>query len=128
MGWEDPLDRRMTTHSSLLAWRIPWIEEPGGLQSMGHKESDTTKRLSSLLAQISPSRASHVSVSDGFTYATSSYKITFPPGPSMSFTLQRPALKHALHEASHHCQSDLCIPFSQLLLQSLMPLLWALDT
>ena len=99
-----------------------------GYSPSGHKESDTTKRLSSLLAQISPSRASHVSVSDGFTYATSSYKRTFPPGPSMSFTLQRPALKHALHEASHHCQSDLCIPFSQLLLQSLMPLLWALDT
>ena len=35
----------MATHSSVLAWRIPWTEEPGGLQSMGHKESDTTERL-----------------------------------------------------------------------------------
>ena len=33
----------MSTHSSLLAWRIPWTEEPGGLQSMGRKESDTTE-------------------------------------------------------------------------------------
>ena len=33
----------MTTHSSILAWRIPWTEQPGGLQSMGHKESDTTE-------------------------------------------------------------------------------------
>ena len=33
----------MATHSSILAWRIPWTEEPGGLQSMGHKESDTTE-------------------------------------------------------------------------------------
>ena len=31
----DPLEKRMATHSSILAWRIPWIEEPGGLQSMG---------------------------------------------------------------------------------------------
>ena len=32
---EDPLEKRMTTHSSIIAWRIPWPEEPGGLQSMG---------------------------------------------------------------------------------------------
>ena len=42
---EDPLEKRMATHSSILAWRIPWTEEPGGLQSMSHKESDTTERL-----------------------------------------------------------------------------------
>ena len=35
LGWEDPLEESMATHSSILAWRIPWIEEPGGLQSMG---------------------------------------------------------------------------------------------
>ena len=34
----------MATHSSILAWRIPWTEEPGGLQSMGHKELDTTEQ------------------------------------------------------------------------------------
>ena len=34
-GWEDPLEKGMATHSSILAWRIPWTEEPGGLQSMG---------------------------------------------------------------------------------------------
>ena len=39
---EDPLEEGMATHSSILAWRIPWIEEPGGLQSMG-SESDTTE-------------------------------------------------------------------------------------
>jgi len=42
LGWEDPLEMEMTTHSSILAWRIPWTEEPGGLQSMGSQESDTT--------------------------------------------------------------------------------------
>ena len=39
---EDPLEKKMTTHSSILAWRIPWPEEPGGLQSMGSPELDTT--------------------------------------------------------------------------------------
>ena len=35
LGGEDPLEKGMTTHSSILAWRSPWIEEPGGLQSVG---------------------------------------------------------------------------------------------
>ena len=34
LGWEDPLEKEMATHSSILAWKIPWTEEPGGLQSM----------------------------------------------------------------------------------------------
>jgi len=35
LGWEDPLEKEMATHSSILAWKIPWREEPGRLQSMG---------------------------------------------------------------------------------------------
>ena len=35
LGWEDPLEKGMATHSSTLAWGIPWTEEPGGLRSMG---------------------------------------------------------------------------------------------
>ena len=42
LAQEDPLEREMATHSSILAWRIPWTEEPGGLQFMGLQESDTT--------------------------------------------------------------------------------------
>ena len=42
LGQEDPLEKEMATHSSILAWRIPWAEEPGGLQSMGSQESTTT--------------------------------------------------------------------------------------
>ena len=46
LGWEDPLEKKMATHSSILAWEIPWTEESGGLQSMGvTKESDTTQEL-----------------------------------------------------------------------------------
>ena len=44
-GQEDPLEKGMATYSSILAWRIPWTEEPGGLQSMGLQESDMTERL-----------------------------------------------------------------------------------
>ena len=42
LGWEDPLEEEMAAHSSILAWGIPWTEEPGGLQSMGCKELDPT--------------------------------------------------------------------------------------
>ena len=38
LAWEDPLEEGMATHSSILAWRIPWTEEPGGLQSMGSQK------------------------------------------------------------------------------------------
>ena len=40
LGQEDPLEREMAIHSSIVAWRIPWTEEPGGLQSIGRKKSD----------------------------------------------------------------------------------------
>ena len=43
LGWEDPLEEEMATHSHILAWKIPWTEEPGGLPSMGYKDSDRTK-------------------------------------------------------------------------------------
>ena len=54
LGWEDPLEKEMATHSSILAWEIPWTEEPGGLQSMGlqrvrhQAQSDQAHMLQSL--------------------------------------------------------------------------------
>ena len=45
LGREDPLEKGMVTHSCILTWRIPWTEEPGGLQPCGHKESDRTEWL-----------------------------------------------------------------------------------
>ena len=41
LGWEDPLEEEMATHSSNLAWEIPWTEDPGGLQFMGSQKSQT---------------------------------------------------------------------------------------
>ena len=45
MGWEDSLEKEMPAHLNTFAWRIPWTEEPGGLQSRSCKELDTTERL-----------------------------------------------------------------------------------
>ena len=41
LGWENPLEKEMTTYSSILAWKIPWTEEPGGPQAMGSQKSWT---------------------------------------------------------------------------------------
>ena len=53
LGMEDPLEKEMATHSSILAWITPYIEKPGGLHKWGHKESDTTEWLSLHLYFIS---------------------------------------------------------------------------
>ena len=52
LGWEDPLEEGTATYSSILAWRVRWTEEPGGLQSstgFRRKESDTTERLTNVI-------------------------------------------------------------------------------
>ena len=43
LGWEDPLEKGMATHSSIFAWRIPWTKEPGQVESMGLQRVDTTE-------------------------------------------------------------------------------------
>ena len=58
LGQEDPLEKGMATYSSILAWRIPWTEEPGGLQFMGPQNWDTTEQLTfSLLVNSYPLRS-----------------------------------------------------------------------
>ena len=52
LGWEDPLEKEMATHSNILAWRIPCTEEPGGQQSMGSQELYMTEQLSTQACQI----------------------------------------------------------------------------
>ena len=43
LDWEDPLKEEMASHSTILAWQIPWTEEPGGASPLDHKELDTTE-------------------------------------------------------------------------------------
>ena len=52
LGGEDHLEKGMATHSSFLAWRIPWREEPGGLQSRGRREADTAEQLILSLSRV----------------------------------------------------------------------------
>ena len=61
LGWKDPLEEDMATHSSILAWRTPWTEEPGGLQSMGsqrvgHDQSNLAQYIYSRKAEIMSSK------------------------------------------------------------------------
>ena len=68
LGWEDRLEQEMVTHSSILAWKTPWTEEPGGLQSTGSQESrvqvldstvqesDVTERLRTVLSAFTERR------------------------------------------------------------------------
>ena len=53
LGWEDPLEKAMAPHSSILVWRIPWTEEPGGLQSTGSQSRTRLKQLSSSSSSMS---------------------------------------------------------------------------
>ena len=64
LGWEDPLEKEMATHSSILAWKISWTEEPGGLQSMGsqrvgHNWATNTYLLNRTLGNTADSLTSH---------------------------------------------------------------------
>ena len=52
LGWEDPLKKEMATHSSILVWRIPWTEEPGGLQSTGWQSRTRLSDFTALTASI----------------------------------------------------------------------------
>ena len=54
LGWEDPLEKEMATHSRIIAWEIPWTEEPGGLQSMGSKRigHDLVTKLQLFLSAV----------------------------------------------------------------------------
>ena len=67
LGWEDPLEEGMATHSSILPWRLPWTEEPGELEPWGHKELDTTEATQNILvsATFSESASKIGAVRDG---------------------------------------------------------------
>ena len=67
LGQEDPLEKKMATHSSILAWSIPCTEEPGGLQSSGSQESDKTKRLNHQLNNHQYSAWNAARTADGYS-------------------------------------------------------------
>ena len=92
LGWEDPLEKAMAPHSSTLAWRIPWREEPGGLQSTGRKESHTTECLHFQFGSFETSWtiANQAPLSMGFSRQEYWSGLSFPsPGD-----LSDPRIKH----------------------------------
>ena len=62
LGWEDCLEKEMVNHSSILAWKIPWTEEPGRLQSMGSRRVGMTERLHFHFCALEKEMATHSSV------------------------------------------------------------------
>ena len=83
LNWEDPLEKRMTTHSSILAWRIPWIEEPCGIQSM---------RLQ---------RVGHDWATNTFTFFMGDRKkVESKKVPKQSYNLNTPSYLHPLSQKS----------------------------
>ena len=86
LGWEDPLEKAMETHSSILAWEIPWTEEPGGLRSMGSQRAGhdlaTTQQHSrfTLLCEF----LLYNGVRYMYTYMPSLWDLSPPSHPSRS--------------------------------------------
>ena len=59
LGWEYPLEKEMATHSSILAWRVPWTEEPGGLQSTGSQSRTRLSEFTHYVIALGIQAASH---------------------------------------------------------------------
>ena len=94
LGWEDPLEKGMATHSSILAWKILWTEEPGGLQSIGLQR-----------VRYDWSDLAHMPLPEVF----------LPLFPSLKFqdNSQNPSLKSILNSSilfSRHCTQGNCNP------------------
>ena len=71
LGWEDPLEKAMATYSSTLAWKIPWTEEPGRLQSMG---SQSRTQLSDLTITLGPHAECFTVIAHSFDKLPISYE------------------------------------------------------
>ena len=76
LGREDPLEKEMAPHSSTLAWRIPWREEPVGYSPWGHKELDTTERLHFLYLENTETKLESHSKGMTFLFANTLKKIS----------------------------------------------------
>ena len=75
LSWEDPLEKEMAIHSSILAWEIPWTEDPGGRQLRGCKESDVTERLNSNSSSVPYVGGNTLTLKKVLGWPTSSFKL-----------------------------------------------------
>ena len=81
LGWEDPLEKGMATHSSILVWRIPWMEEPGGLQSVGSQRVRNTTQRPTL--SLSPPFRAIFTAADPFLSPGHNGNLIFSISPSL---------------------------------------------
>ena len=83
LGWEDPLEEGIATHSSILAWRIPWTEEPGGLQSMGLQRGRRTwSDLARTYVYTRHTGRRYMKWLDGYSWKSSRVQVLAPPETS----------------------------------------------
>ena len=85
LGWEDPLEKGMATQPSILVWRISWTGEPCGLQSMGHKESDATERLTlplslAFVSLTTSVKLFHLWILESFSIEMTTFRLGSVPG------------------------------------------------
>ena len=116
LGWEDPLEKGMATHSSILAWRIPWTEEPGRLQSMGLQrvrhdwatfipvnttspEGERTQKMNNIL-RLSASISSFLVISKKHVWLTQSIEIFLNPWQRLGLGQKPPCLRTLQPEAN----------------------------
>ena len=103
LSQEDPLEKKMATHSSVLAWRIPWTEEPGGLQSLGSQELDTTELNHHHLGGF-------LMLPDLGVWGLIPKEVSLPAGlpaclaPQTPCLGRRPTIRLAVLEAAHQCR------------------------
>ena len=106
----------MATHSSILAWRIPWTEEPGGLQSTGSKELDKTERLHSLTLRLFKLQPRSPSLSLAFVYSTTEVNTGFCFSWNPKCLLELflfPEMGEKKHSSCHELQSLYFLPDQQ---------------
>ena len=117
LGWEDPLGKGIATHSSILAWRIPWTEDPGGLQSMGSKRVRYTERLTqqqSFMPQLQLLICCFVQLPSGVQLSVTPW--TVARQASLSFTTSQSLLKLVFKSVMPSNHLILCHPLLLLLL------------
>ena len=114
LGWKDTLEKGVVIHCSIPAWRIPWTEEPGGLQSMGCKELDTTERLTLWLSNGSGEPAPPVLVPKELQAAVWPHQV--PPSFWVRFCHQETreeSLRSRLHQDLPPAWSEVKVKVTQ---------------
>ena len=122
LGWEDPLEKEMAIHSTILAWRIPWTEEPSRLQSVGSQELDTTERLGTLVSTVQQS-GSAICIHISLPAWTSSHTPSSHPQVITERWPELPVLYGSFPLAAYfiHGRVYMSILLSQFILSSLFP-------